>query len=559
MIRPVAAALAVFALTGATPPRPAVELALRPVLDSAGFAAMDVAVSFDGDPDGETVVDLPDDWGGESDLWRHVSDLRAEGGDLGPGLTEAHRTVRHAPGARVTLRYRVSDASALPRNGVGNDYRPLIRPTHFHLLGNAIVALPAEVDMKAPARFRIDALPAGAAFASDLEHDDQTVLDLVESVAVGGDFRTLDAGGGLRIAIRGAWSRDDAGWRAQVARIGAAQRAYWGADDEPYLVTILPLDLPPESLSIGGTGRGDGFAFFATGNAPQDRFDQLLAHEMMHTWTPRRIGGNDEEDEQLRYWLSEGFTDWASYRTLVRGGIWGPEEFAAAFNESLAAYDLSPVRTAPNTRILADFWRSREVQRLPYQRGMLLATRWDAAVRAATGGRRDFDDVLLAMQRTAARRGDVPAHLILPVVMRRTGRTDIAMDLRTLVDEGAPVEIPADVFAPCGRIVGRDQKQWERGFDFDATRRADWTIAGVVEGSNAHAAGLRNGMQLRRWSESSSDRDPDRPVNAGVSHGGVARDITWIPASREVRAVRQLVLDPAMDRGACVRRLSGLD
>lgn len=558
MIRRLVALAAVLALTGAARAPQPTELAVRPVLEGGAYAAMDVAVSFDGEADGETVLALPDAWGGETDLWRALSDLRAEGARLLPAAGPAQRVLRHAPRARITVRYRVG-----PRSGAhdkpGNDYRPLIARDYFHLLGETLVALPEGAAMKAPARFRIEGLPPGASFASDLQHERRgglTVRDLVESVMVGGDFRVLDAGGGVRVAIRGAWPRDDAGWRRQIARIGAAQRAYWGAHAETYLVTVLPLDLPPESLSIGGTGRGDAFAFFATRNADAGRLDTLLAHEMMHTWIGARIGGVDGENEPLGYWLSEGFTDWAAFRTSVRAGLWTPEDFAAAFNESLKAYDLSPVRTAPNARILAEFWRNEEVQKLPYRRGMLLATRWDARLRAASGGERDFDDALLAMQRVARRRGDVSARQILPVVMKRLG-VDIGVDLTTLVEEGAPVELPADVFAPCGAIVAAVQPLWERGFDFDATRRADWVVAGVQAGSNAHAAGLRNGMRLRRWSEKASERSVDRPVTAGVSDAGVDREITWLPASAERRAVRRLALDPAMDRAACAARLGG--
>lgn len=522
---------------------------------------MDVAVSFDGDADGETVLELPDDWGGETDLYQALSDIRAEGADVTPGADAAHRVLRHAPRARITVRYRVSHTAVPTDTRSDNDYRPLIQPTHFQLLGNAIVALPEDADLDAPAAFRIEGMPAGATFASDMEHAGRgrmlAVRDLVESISVGGDFRVLDAGGGVRIAIRGTWPRDDATWRAQLARIGAGQRVYWGAREEPYLVTMLPLTLLPGHSSVGGTGRSDAFAFFATPNSPSDRFDTVLSHEMMHTWVPRRIGELDQKDEQLGYWLSEGFTDWASFRTNVRSGLWTPEEFAAAFNQSLEAYELSPVRTASNARILADFWNNFEVGRLPYQRGMLIATLWDYRVRAASRGRKDLDDVLREMQMVAGRRRDVSADRIIPVAMRRVSGVEIGVDMTTLVQEGGVVPLPEDVFAPCGKIVTERRAVWERGFDFDATRRADWKIAGVIEGSNAWAAGLRDGMELRQWSEKSDERFPDRAVTAGVRENGVERKITWLPASREVREIRKFVLDPAMNRAACTARLAG--
>jgi len=550
--------LATLLLPGAAPRVQPTTLHLQPVLDAGAFVAMDVAVAFDGEADRETILKLPDAWGGETNLYAALSNLRAEGAEMSAGADAGKRVLRHAPRTRIVVRYRVSNTAALAGERDGNDYRPLIRPTHFHLLGNAIVALPEGAPLGAPATFRIEGMPAGATFASDLEHAPLTVRDLLESVSVGGDFRVLDAGDGLRIALRGAWPRDDATWRTQVRRIGASQRAYWRTPAEPYLVTLLPLALPPGHTSIGGTGRADAFAFFATHNARPDRIDATLAHEMMHSWTPERIGHLDEKDEPLGYWLSEGFTEWASFRTNVRGGLWSVEAFTEVFNDSLREYDLSPVRTAPNTRVLADFWRDREVQRLPYLRGMLLATLWDHRIRVASAGRRDLDDVLLEMQEVARRRGDVSADRILPVAVRRVGQVEIGADLTMLVQEGAVVPLPEDVFAPCGRIVTKREALWERGFDFDATQRAGWRIVGVAEGSNAYAAGLRNGMDLRRWSEKSDERFADRPVTAGVRDNGAERTIAWLPAARETRDVRALVLDPALNREACARRLAGL-
>lgn len=556
-----AAVLAVFLISAAPAPAP-VELRLQPVLENDRFRAMDVAVSFTGEADGETVLELPDSWGGETDLWKALSDLRAEGATLSPGADAAHRSLRHAPGARITVRYRVQNAQDGPATG-RNDYRPLIRPGYFQLLGNTIVALPERVDLKSPARFVLEGMPAGATFASDLEHGAARplkVLDLVESISVGGDFRVLDVGGGVRLALRGSWPRDDATWRERLARIVDAQRACWRAPSEPYLVTVLPLTLDPGAVSIGGTGRGDAFAFFATPENTAERIDTILAHEMMHTWISDRIGGLSEQDEAGDYWLSEGFTDWASMRSMVKAGLWTPEDFAAAFNAILAAHDVSPARTAPNARIVEAFWTDAEIGKLPYRRGMLLAALWDVRVRAATNGRKTFDDVLRAMQETARRRGDVTAAQILPVAVERIARIDIRPDLDRIVRDGGDVPLPPDALAPCGAIVGEPRRAWDRGFDFDATQRADWVIQGVREGSNAYKAGLRNGMRLRQWSESSDQRDPEVPVTAGVQGDGAVRTLTWVPASDDVRTVRRLVLAdlsaPAA-RGACIARLGG--
>ena len=558
-LRAIAVACSAAALSSATPAPPAVDVVLRPVVENGGFAAVDVAVTFNGEADGETVLRLPDGWAGEADLWKALGDLRVDGAQVRAGEGPGQRILRHAPGARITAHYRVrQETRGAPAAGERNPYRALVQPKWFHFIGETVVALPEGVDMRAPARLRAEALPPGAIFASDAQHAGLQVHDLVESVMVGGDFRIIDAGGGLRIALRGAWPFDDAAWRAQLARIGADQRTYWGARSENYLVTVLPITGGPEQISAGGTGRGDGFAFFATANAPMPMITGILSHEMMHTWIPGRIGGLPAKDEAADYWLSEGFTDWASWRVNVRGGVWTPEDFAAAFNRSVEAYDLSPVRTAPNMRIVQDFWRDGALQKLPYQRGMLIAALWDYRLRMASRGARDLDDVLLRMQRGAVRRPDVSAVQMLPEAMRRVAGVEIAVDRTTLVAEGQAVELPRDLYAPCGDVIAEQKALWVRGFDFQATLRAGQTVTGVIEGGAAWRAGLRNGMRLVAWHEHSDALDASVPVTAGVMDNGIRREITWMPTDGRTHTVRRLVLRSGFDRAACTRLLAGL-
>lgn len=562
MSRIFVALLAFLFCTGASPAPPTIDVVLRAVLSGGAFDALDITVRFTGDADGETVLDLPDAWGGEEQLWRALHDLRVEGASVSPGAGPAHRVLRHAPRARITVLYRVrQETPGAPQAADGrNPYRAIIQPAYFHVLGNVVLAMPEDIDRRMPATLTVTGMPVGARFASDAEHPGLTAQRLAESVMVGGDFRVLDAGGGARIAIRGQWPLPDVEWRDRFAKIAAAQRAYWGADAEPYLVTVLPLGAPPGSISAGGTGRDDAFAFFATPSAPLDIIARTLAHEMMHSWVPGRVGGLPERDEALHYWFSEGFTDWAAWRANVRGGVWSVEEFADVFNTALAAYDLSPVRTAPNTRIAEAYWSDPTVQQLPYQRGMLIASIWDYRLRAASNGARDLDDVLQRLQRGATRRPDVTAVDLLPVAMRRAG-VEIGVDRTELVAEGRPVQLPADLFAPCGTIVTEQRLMWSRGFDFAATQRADWVISGVRDGNAAWRAGLRNGMRLRGWSERSDQRDATKPMTATVDDNGVRRDITWTPFDGETRSVRRLVLaDHLVDnvRAACTRRLAGL-
>ena len=392
---------------------------------------------------------VPSAWGGQTGLYRAISGLEiVSGGVLGDGDGPAQRIVTHRPGARVHVRYRiVQDYEGPPTAGVTNSYRPVVQPGYFHLIGEAAFVTPEDAAHETPVRVRARRLPRGWAFASDLEHEGLTLAQLWSSIIVGGDFRVVRrADPNIRVAVRGAgWSFNEASFAAEIDAIIGAQRAFWGDASSPFLVTLIQLEAPENWVSTGGTGLGDAFAFFATPNAENRQITVFLAHEAMHTWIAPQLGGLPSEDQPLHYWISEGFTDFYAPRMLLRAGIWTPRDFADELNGALRAYAQSPVRTAPNARIGADFWSDADVQRLPYQRGRLMALIWDGRLRAE--GR--SLDALMHAARASASAGARNMNEIFPNVAQDAG-LDIAADVARFIDAGEPILLPEDLLAPCG-------------------------------------------------------------------------------------------------------------
>lgn len=540
-----AAVVAALACTGlAAPPR--VDYTFTPVLSGGALRAMQIDLEFRGDADGETKLHLPDEWGGQQDLFRGIVDLAAvSGAQLLAGEGPAERVLTHAPGARIHVRYQiVQDWEGAPRAELGNTYRPTIQPTYFHLIGSAALVTP-DLDNSTIVRIHTRRFPRSWAFASDLQHAPVNLARVPPSVTVGGDFRVLRAAAdpNIRVAIRGQWSFTDSQFADEVASIITSQRTFWGDATSPFLITVMQLSAPdPGWTSIGGTGLEDAFAFFATPNAPSAPLTRTLAHESTHTWIPGRIGGAAEEDEAAQYWLSEGFTDFYTGRTLVRGGLWTPTEFAADLNEMLAAYARSPVRLEPNSRVVADFWNGQDVQKLPYQRGRMLATIWDAQLRAA--GVHDLDDVMLEMQ-ARARGGDpLKAAALFPVVARSMD-LDVGPDIERYVERGEQLSLPEDTFAPCGRVVTRDVPEFHRGFDIEATQANHNIIAGVIRDGPAYAAGMRDGMVLVRR-EAGEIGNADLEIAYVVRDGESERILRYLPRGPGSYLQQSLVLEPGL-------------
>lgn len=556
IVQSIAAACAVLFCMGAAAPE-RIEYTLTPIVEDGALVAIQFDLRLRGDTDGESTLRLPGSWGGQNELWKGIDRLEVvSGAELRDGDSPGQRVLVHRPNARIHVRYRViQDWEGAPRAELGNTYRPAIQPSYFHLIGDAALVTPGEANLRAPVRLRVRGLPRGWSFASDLEHDGLTVERLWSSVMVGGDFRVLrDPETNIRVAIRGTWSFTDADFMRDVSRIVGGQRAFFGDSASPFLVTVLHLGSPENWISIGGTGLGDAFAVFATPNGPPDGITRTLAHESIHTWIPAQIGGMPEEGEAISYWLSEGFTDFYTYRLLVRDRIWTPQQFATELNETLRAYAQSPVRAEPNTRILADFWNSREVHNLPYQRGRLLALVWDQRLRA---NGRDFDDVVFEMRRRARASENGKAVDLFAAAASSLG-LDVRAELASNIEAGVPILLPEDLLAPCGRVTTRDVSVFHRGFDIEATQANNNIIAGVDPALPAYAAGLRNGMTLIRRDDGEIG-DSEQEIAYVVRDGETERTFRYMPRGHGSFTLQELILDPLEGErlAQCLRVLGG--
>jgi len=537
---------------------------LTPQVESGALNDIAVEMVLTGEADGETAIELPDAWGGKNELWRGISDFRVSGQGLklDGGGSPALKIIRHAPRATLTVRYRITQMwQGEPAVSGSNEYRPIIRPNYFHIIGWAAMARP-KWSLATPVTASVRGLPEGWQFASDLEHGSLTLASVLESISVGGDFRVLKAGP-LRVAIRGAWAFSDDDFIKRLQPIIASHYKFWGEAPTPFLVTVMPLQGEVGSMSLGGTGLSDAFAFFATTNVADHRLTRILAHEHLHSWIPRRIGMMPQgNDDSLEYWLSEGFTDFYTYRLLMREGLWTVEETAKAYNDVMWDYAFSPVRNAPNAKVAAEFWRDRAMNDLPYQRGMLFAALMDDRVRRASNGSRDLDDIVVSMKRAVDDQGKgaippaIRGHL---VAHAQSAGVDIQADVAKYIEKGETIALPGDALAACGTIETGQVAEFDRGFDGRKTIMNNNIVTGVDPEGPAFAAGLRDGMRILKL-DLSVGRDSRVPLTYKVHADGVTREIRYLPAGKRKVTLQELKLKPMTDdaaRKACAARLAG--
>lgn len=566
----------------ASSPDRTVAYVLSPVLENGSLAALNVAVSFNGNPSGTTILRWPIEWAGDKEVGRWARDIRVDGATSVSEGPNGTRTIKSRPGAALTVRYRIVSAFDRDPDVINSRQSlPVIRPTWFYAVGEAVFAGIEDRD-DATATFAWTGAPPGFGFASDLEHlagpgraplRPGTVGDVQESIVIGGrDLRVSGdarSGSGVRIATIGRFDFAQPAFAKLAEDVIASQRAFWGVRGRlPFLVAMTPLKPKLGSISFSGTGRSDAFALWVGENSPLELLGYLLAHEYFHSWNPRQLGGLPDGDAQIaQYWFSEGFTDFYTRRLLVRAGLNSPQQFANAWNEALAAYAISPFQTATNASAAKLFWTEPVAEKLPYQRGAMLAAIWDARLRRQSAGKLSLDDVLRKQRRDPRTRlrghgapeGKWSAATLFPQTAASFG-LNVAADIAKHVDAGAALLLPADAFGPCAKVDTSTRRAFERGWDPDATAAADSVVTGLDPASPAYAAGLRNGMKIIA-------RDAGTPGDSRVAYvlrvddKGTKRTLTFKPEGKTMSTVQEVVLNAGLIKARpdyCARTLSGL-
>jgi predicted metalloprotease with PDZ domain len=559
------AAAALLGIGAVRPPQPPIAYVMSPELHDGQLIALDISLQLRAGPGGRARLQLPNESAGGSEFWRNIRDLKVEGAKSVSEPSPAERLIEAAPGSPLTVRYRLVSAFDHDPDVTELDtYKPLIRPRRFWIYGETALVRPK--DWKTVATFRWIGAPPGFGFASNLEHahgKPVPLQDVLQTVAVGGPDLVVRSrnlsGSTLRVAILGPFDFPPDTFVDAAARVIAGERAFWGRREGPFLVTLAALRRVPTSISIRGEGRGDAFAIQTGSNTPLDNIRVILAQEYFHTWNPRRLGGaRGNTTDRLDYWFSEGFTDFYARRLALRAQVIDLRSFVKAWNGALREYAASPVRTAPNARILADFWKNSEVGQLPYERGSMLAAKWDRELRDASHDRIGLDDIMRAMRDSAAsRRRNAPSAVALFVQTAARFGLDVRGDVDRAVERGQAILLPPDTFGGCLVVSTQEVPRFDSGYAV-ATRDGKLVIVKAPPDGPAYAAGIREGMAYVHR-DAGEPGDPLTPYKVRINEGETERVVTYLPQGEGMETLQQVVvpkdLTPAA-QAACARTVA---
>jgi predicted metalloprotease with PDZ domain len=548
------------------PPNDPVVYTLAPNFTQGSLTDLLVTIRFRGEHTGRTVLLLPDRWAGEKELWRNLKDVTVEGATSVTEDGGARRIILADPDAKLTVHYRVVSAiDHEPTFDDGQPFKPWIRPTWFYAFGEGIFAVP-EGRVDSQAQFDWKDAHSTFRFASDLQHlagatraatRPGVVGDIQESILLGGEDVQLishhEDGGDLRIALRGATAFSAEQFDTLVTKIIHDERDFWGDKGQPYLVTLVAAKSPQQVVSLGGSGRTDAFALSIADSTKLDQIRALLAHEYFHTWNPRQLGSMPNGPEEfLGSWFSEGFTDYYMRALLLRYGLFTPQDFADSWNKGLSAYANSSVRNASNQVVKEEFWKNYEVQKLPYQRGAMLAALWNQRLSHRSAGKLNLDSILRRQRQEAKALPHKPEGGG-PALFAKAAASlglDVSNDLKHYIDDGSPILLPADVFGPCFDVTSETKPRFDYGFDVEATGKAGNVITGLRKDSPAYMAGMRDGMRLT-GREAGVPGDSSQEYALKVEDGGVPQVIRFLPKGQDEITLQRVVVRHSMDNQTC--------
>jgi predicted metalloprotease with PDZ domain len=457
---------------GAVPPKSAKPLTItvRPFTTPEDAPALEVELSFRGSAAGKETLLLPSSWGGQEKLYSGIRDLEALSPDTEVKETDApdRRSVKFPPGARVRLRYTVTQ----DWDGGFSEhvFRPALSAKAFTLIGSSFLVLP-EWDQEMPRSIRLFwEIPEGWSEADSFGVQHKSVRSfsaslsqLQTAVYVGGDYRlhTFSVRNrSVTVALRGKWRFTDSQFCDLAQRIISAERSFWNDDNFPYfLITLTPTEEPGKDYQ--GTGLTNSFAAYADTGVELmavPGLKHLLAHEIFHTWNPLRLSreGQFPDPQERHFWFGEGFSEYYAHQILLRAGLVSQQEYLDQLNSRIRAYDTSPVRGVSNDRVEKEFFTSDAVGKLPYQRGELLALRWNALIRNATGGRRSLDDVMRDLRRDAPRHARLRPEQAVAAAIRRYTKRDVSGEIVRYVIGGETIPLSPDALGP--KVVLKQRK-----------------------------------------------------------------------------------------------------
>src|SRR6185437_8425644 len=210
-------------------------------------------------------------------------------------------------------------------------------------------------------------------------------------------------------------------------------------------------------------------------------------------------------------------------------------DFLTDLNRTAARYYTDLLGNTPNDQIPARFWADTRVRVLPYDRGSLYFAQLNARLRRLSHGKRSLDDLVLQM--VTRRRNGLPVdqQAWVSLVSKAVGPDGVARFEAMM--GGKLVLPPSEAFGRCFIRTTVPLRRYELGFDSRVLMEPTRIIRGLVAGSEAARAGLRDGDRIvKPVPQDAIQADQNARLALLIERGGRTFPLTYLPRGAAVAA-----------------------
>lgn len=273
-----------------------------------------------------------------------------------------------------------------------------------------------------------------------------------------------------------------------TARAYAAEvRAFNLTGDRPYRFMIRSFD---GGENASGRAAEQSFLLYVPpGSDPgTNTLHYIVAHEMVHSLARYLEKENVDGD-----WYTEGTANYLAMTIPNAAGLYAPFQYLELVKSESAGYYTNRLRSVPNSKLAATVWSGRNAWMLPYSRGTMYFADLDAKL--MTHGAKV---TVLALVNEMSKRINVgepsDRHTWLDVLSKRVGQWAVN-DWNDMM-AGKVIYPAKGAFGGCMQSRKADVRIFDLGFSSPVRLLAGKTIGGLVHGSPAERAGLRDGDVL---------------------------------------------------------------
>ncbi len=267
---------------------------------------------------------------------------------------------------------------------------------------------------------------------------------------------------------------------------------------------------------------------------PKTKLDELkitLAHEMLHTF----VGGLEKPEGLLSSWFSEGMAVYYARLLSWRAGQITPAQFLEDLNTTAGRYYTDALIATPNAEIPARFWADTRVRVLPYDRGSMYFAVVDGEVRAASGGKRTLDDLLLAMLNRRQQKLPVDEASWVDLVTKELGERGKA-EFEAMLAGATQLPEPGG-FGPCFTRTTKMLRRYQLGFEPKVLIEPKRIVRGLIPGSAAERAGVRDGDEITQpVPQDRIQGEQDGVLTLKLVRDGKPLEISYVPRGEAVEA-----------------------